>query len=77
LSSSKNPPIPGYKEAAVVTADNMSVALSSAVKGGAWSKVNGVWYYFNANAGDWQGAMLMNCVTPDGYTVGANGAWIQ
>jgi len=42
-----------------------------------WQLIDGVWYYFNPVVGSWQGAMLMNTVTPDGYNVGANGAWIQ
>jgi len=42
-----------------------------------WQNIDGTWYYFNAFAGDWQGAMLMNTMTPDGYYVGSNGAWIQ
>ncbi len=37
----------------------------------AWEYINGAWYYFNEN-----GIMLENGITPDGYTVGANGAWI-
>ncbi len=36
-----------------------------------WAKINGKDYYFDA-----EGYMLANTVTPDGYTVGADGAWI-
>ena len=38
----------------------------------AWEQINGAWYYFNEN-----GIMLENGITPDGYTVGADGAWIE
>lgn len=56
---------------------------------GKWQQINGYWYYFNASgymaAGQWvgnyyvgsNGAMLTNTTTPDGYTVGSDGAWIQ
>ncbi len=38
----------------------------------AWEQINGLWYYFNES-----GIMLENGITPDGYTVGADGAWIE
>jgi len=37
-----------------------------------WLNDNGTWYYLNAS-----GAMLANTTTPDGYYVGANGAWVK
>ncbi|WP_352398320.1 hypothetical protein [[Clostridium] aminophilum] len=37
-----------------------------------WSQIDGVWYYF-----DEAGWMLANTTTPDGYQVGASGAWID
>lgn len=37
-----------------------------------WIDWNGKWYYCDAS-----GAMLSNATTPDGYPVGADGAWIQ
>ena len=37
-----------------------------------WEQINGAWYYFNEN-----GIMLENGITPDGYTVGADGAWVE
>ena len=37
-----------------------------------WIQTNGIWYY----VGD-TGRMLTNTTTPDGYRVGADGAWIQ
>lgn len=55
-----------------------------------WQMVNGLWYYFDATgymeASKWiankyyvseTGAMLTNTTTPDGYRVGADGAWIN
>ena len=37
-----------------------------------WQQIDGKYYYFDA-----QGWMLSNTTTPDGYQVGADGAWIQ
>ena len=37
-----------------------------------WIQDGNAWYYCNSS-----GAMLANTRTPDGYYVGANGAWIQ
>ena len=37
-----------------------------------WYEIQGKWYYFTAD-----GSMLENSVTPDGYFVGSDGAWIQ
>ncbi|OOP74778.1 N-acetylmuramoyl-L-alanine amidase family protein [Clostridium beijerinckii] len=37
-----------------------------------WLNDNGTWYYLNGS-----GAMLANTTTPDGYYVGANGAWVR
>lgn len=42
-----------------------------------WNQINGQWYYFSTVAGGPLGAMLSNTTTPDGYQVGADGAWIQ
>ena len=54
-----------------------------------WQQIDGSWYYFNESgymvASMWignyylgeNGAMLTNTTTPDGYTVGSDGAWIQ
>ncbi|MFR5600860.1 MAG: hypothetical protein ACLTKI_00185 [Lachnospiraceae bacterium] len=57
-----------------------------------WKEIQGSWYYFNENGymvtgwlqegGHWyylqeNGALLTNAVTPDGYTVGGDGIWIQ
>lgn len=36
-----------------------------------WNYVSGKWYYFNKDL-----AILKNTVTPDGYKVGLDGAWI-
>lgn len=37
-----------------------------------WKEINGKHYYFGTD-----GYMLSNTTTPDGYKVGADGAWIQ
>lgn len=37
-----------------------------------WKEINGKQYYFGSD-----GYMLSNTTTPDGYKVGADGAWIQ
>ena len=37
-----------------------------------WKKIQNIWYYFTSD-----GSMLVNSMTPDGYIVGADGAWIQ
>lgn len=39
---------------------------------GAWELIDGKYYYF-----DGEGWMLSNTTTPDGYYVGADGAWAQ
>lgn len=36
-----------------------------------WQLVNGSWYYLSGS-----GAMLTNAWAPDGYHVGADGAWV-
>lgn len=63
--------------------DNGSYSMSQ------WMIDGDKWYYFDENgymaADRWvgnyylgsDGAMLVNTTTPDGYKVGANGAWIQ
>lgn len=38
----------------------------------AWKEINGKQYYFGSD-----GYMLHDTTTPDGYTVGSDGAWIQ
>lgn len=57
-----------------------------------WKDVSGKWYYFDAEgymATGWikvggldyclapDGALYVNCTTPDGYNVDANGVWVQ
>ncbi len=37
-----------------------------------WVKNNTKYYYLGSD-----GAMLVNCTTPDGYKVGSDGAWIK
>ena len=38
-----------------------------------WKQIDGKWYYFRENAGGPQGSLLVNGVTPDGYTADGNG----
>lgn len=38
-----------------------------------WQQVNGKWYYMDIQNGD----CLLNTITPDGYQLDENGAWIQ
>ena len=38
-----------------------------------WHQIDGSWYYFRENAGGPMGSLVVNEVTPDGYTVDANG----
>ncbi|MGI5959281.1 MAG: hypothetical protein ACOX60_07700 [Massiliimalia sp.] len=38
-----------------------------------WKQINGKWYYFYGE----NGRMAANTTTPDGYQVGADGAWIK
>ena len=40
-----------------------------------WQKIGGKWYCFEPEAGKNQGRMYANERTPDGYFVGADGAW--
>ena len=37
-----------------------------------YQNTDGKWYYIGAD-----GYMMVNAITPDGYQVGADGAWIQ
>ena len=42
-----------------------------------WKKVDGKWYYLEPVAGQNKGHLFVNTVTPDGYKVDSNGAWIE
>lgn len=37
-----------------------------------WAEIDGKWYYFD----QWS-VMLHDTTTPDGYTVGSDGAWVK
>ena len=52
------------------TIDDKNIREGQMVFG--WYNVHGTWYYFTAD-----GSMLVNDITPDGYQVGADGAWVQ
>lgn len=41
-----------------------------------WQKVGDAWYYLQEASGSPRGACAINTVTPDGYRVDENGAWI-
>lgn len=41
-----------------------------------WHLINGKWYYFNPVSDGTMGRLFVNTVTPDGYRVDQNGAWI-
>ena len=42
-----------------------------------WHQIDSIWYYFNKLTGGPQGSLVKNATTPDGYKVGADGAWLQ
>ena len=42
-----------------------------------WQLFDGKWYYFNPSSDGTRGRLFANTTTPDGYKVGADGAWIQ
>lgn len=48
--------------------------LGSMVTG--WNYIDGSWYYF-AEDDTFLGMLYENTTTPDGYTVGLDGAWIE
>ena len=37
-----------------------------------WAEIDGKWYYFDSFS-----RMLHDTTTPDGYTVGSDGAWVK
>ena len=41
-----------------------------------WHQIDGKWYYFHEISDGTRGHLLTNTTTPDGYQVGADGAWI-
>ena len=41
-----------------------------------WRQIGGVWYYFRRESEGTAGALLVNGITPDGFRVDGNGAWI-
>lgn len=41
-----------------------------------WQMIDGKWYYFHEESDGSKGTMLKDTVTPDGYSLDENGAWI-
>ena len=41
-----------------------------------WHLIDGKWYYFHEVLDGTEGRLLTGTTTPDGYQVGADGAWI-
>ena len=41
-----------------------------------WQFLDHAWYYLNPISDGTKGKMYANCMTPDGYFVGADGRWI-
>ena len=52
------------------------IDINTGMKTG-WQQIDGKWYYFNSSSDGSKGIMYVNRNTPDGYTVGADGVWIQ
>ena len=42
-----------------------------------WQLINGKWYYLTTDKNSSEGIMFSDTMTPDGYHVGKDGAWIQ
>lgn len=42
-----------------------------------WKKIDGKWYYLEPVSGQNKGHLFVNTVTPDGYKVDSNGAWMK
>ena len=42
-----------------------------------WVKDDGNWYYFREEGDGFKGTLMVNCETPDGYTVDVNGALVE
>ena len=42
-----------------------------------WQLIDGKWYYLEPVSGQNKGHLFVNTVTPDGYKVDSNGAWMK
>jgi len=42
-----------------------------------WQQINGKWYFLEPQKGQNQGHLFTDGITPDGYRVDANGAWVE
>ena len=42
-----------------------------------WHEISGKWYYFHEEGDGFKGTLMVNCETPDGYTVDVNGALVE
>ncbi len=76
----------GYAEGGWFTdTDGQRYYLSNAHDGSfgrmctGWNQIDGQWYFFNTTGanGSSMGSLAINTTTPDGYTVNADGVWVQ
>ena len=42
-----------------------------------WHEISGKWSYFHEEGDGFKGTLMVNCETPDGYTVDVNGALVE
>ena len=47
------------------------------MQAGGWQEISGKWYYFHEEGDGFKGTLMVNCETPDGYTVDVNGALVE
>ena len=72
----------GQMAAGWLTLDGQTFYLQPAADGSrgrmltGWQQIDGKWYWFNTVSDGSRGALLKNGVTPDGYPVGEDGAWL-
>ena len=69
-------PVSGFRTQRAGGIAEQTVPGEESVDQARWNGVN-IWYYFNTLTGAPQGSLVKNTTTPDGYKVGADGAWLQ